>query len=201
MKKNAIVGSVLLIALGLVASPAMAQPKSPRGKSATQTGVGYSKWVTVDYSRPILRGRQGILGEGESYGQKVNAGAPVWRAGADMSTRLNSEVDLKFGETTLPAGEYSLFVELKSPDQWNLIVSNHKAQERYNPNDKEAIWGAYGYDVANDVLRVPMQVAPLADGLSIDQLTWLFGNVSETGGSLTLVWDNSVGTAAFSVAE
>ncbi len=201
MKNTAILGLVLLVTLALVATPALAQPKSPRGKAATQTGEGYAKWVTVDYSRPILRGRQGILGEGENYGTKVNAGAPVWRAGADMSTRLKSEVNLKFGETTVPAGEYSLFVDLKSATEWDLIVSNHKAQERYNPNDKEAIWGAYGYDAANDVLRVPMQVAPLADGLSIDQLTWLFGNVSETGGGLTLVWDNTVGTAAFSVAE
>ncbi len=201
MKKTAILGLVLLVTLALVATPALAQPKSPRGKAATQTGAGYAKWVTVDYSRPILRGRQGILGKGENYGMKVNAGAPVWRAGADMSTRLKSDVDLQFGETTVPAGEYSLFVDLKSPTEWHLIVSSHEAQERYNPNDKEAIWGAYGYDAANDVVRVPMQVAPLDDGLSIDQLTWLFGNVSEAGGGLTLVWDNTVGTAPFSVVE
>ena len=201
MKKTAILGLVVLIALALVAVPSLAQVKSPRGKAATQTGAGYAKWITVDYSRPILRGRQGIFGEGESYGQKVNAGAPVWRAGADTSTRLKSDVGLKFGETMVPAGEYSLFVDLKSPTEWHLIVSNHKAQASYNPNDKEAIWGAYGYDAANDVVRVPMQVAPLDDGVTIDQLTWVFGNVSEAGGGLTLVWDKTVATVPFMVAE
>jgi hypothetical protein len=116
-----------------------------------------------------------------------------------MSTRLKTEVDLVLGGTTLPAGEYSLFIELKSATEWNLIVSNHKAQERYNPDDKEAIWGAYGYDASNDVLRMPMQVGALAN--SIDELTYVFSDVTEAGGALVLVWENTIGTAPFAVAE
>ena len=199
MRRTIVSSLGIAIVLALVAIPVAAQPRSPRGQSATQTGAGFSKWISVDYSRPILRGRTGIFGEGEAYGQKVNAGAPVWRGGADMSTRLKTEVDLVFGETTLAAGEYSLFIELKSPTEWTLIVSKHKAQERYNPDDKEAIWGAYGYDASNDVLRMPMQVAALEN--SIDELTYVFSDVTETGGALVLVWERTIATAPFTVAE
>lgn len=199
MRRTTIISLTIALILALVSVAAAAQPRSPRGQAATQTGAGFSKWVSVDYSRPILRGRTGIFGEGEAYGQKVNAGAPVWRGGADMSTRLKTEVDLMFGETKLAAGEYSLFIELKSPTEWVLIVSNHKAQERYNPDDKEAIWGAYGYDASNDVLRMPMQVSAVEN--SIDELTYVFSDVTETGGSLVLVWEHTIGAAPFTVAE
>jgi hypothetical protein len=199
MRRTTVIALTIALVLALLSLPATAQPRSPRGQAATQTGAGFAKWVSVDYSRPILRGRTGIFGDGEAYGQKVNAGAPVWRAGADMSTRLKTEVDLVLGGTTLPAGEYSLFIELKSATEWNLIVSNHKAQERYNPDDKEAIWGAYGYDASNDVLRMPMQVGALAN--SIDELTYVFSDVTEAGGALVLVWENTIGTAPFAVAE
>ena len=199
MPRTTVIALTIALVLALISLPATAQPRSPRGQAATQTGAGFAKWVSVDYSRPILRGRTGIFGDGEAYGQKVNAGAPVWRAGADMSTRLKTEVDLVLGRTTLPAGEYSLFIELKSATEWNLIVSNHKAQERYNPDDKEAIWGAYGYDASNDVLRMPMQVGALAN--SIDELTYVFSDVTEAGGALALVWENTIGTAPFAVAE
>ena len=199
MRRTTVIALTIALVLALLSLPATAQPRSPRGQAATQTGAGFAKWVSVDYSRPILRGRTGIFGDGEAYGQKVNAGAPVWRAGADMSTRLKTEVDLVLGGTTLPAGEYSLFIELKSATEWNLIVSNHKAQERYNPDAKEAIWGAYGYDASNDVLRMPMQVGALAN--SIDELTYVFSDVTEAGGALVLVWENTIGTAPFAVAE
>lgn len=183
---------------------------SPSGKAATQVGGSWQeqngrtrytdgKWIEITYGRPILRGRENIFGEGDSYGQKLNAGAPVWRAGANVSTRLSTEVALEFGEHTLPAGEYSLFVELAGPTEWILIVSNHEAQQRYDPNDKEAIWGSYGYDSAKDALRVPMTVAP--NSVSIDELTFAFANMTQSGGTLALAWDRTVATVDFTVAE
>ena len=71
---------VFLVVLLGVADVAQAQPASPRGDAATQIG---ETWITVNYGRPILRGRTNIFGAGDSYGQTVNAGAPVWRAGAN----------------------------------------------------------------------------------------------------------------------
>ncbi len=199
MRKTVIFGLSTALLLALVSLPAAAQ-QSPKGKANTQTGAGFSKSVEVSYSRPILRGRRDIFGEGESYGQKVNAGAPVWRAGADVSTRLKTDVGLEFGGTAVPAGEYSLFVELNGADDWQLIVSNHEAQQNYDPNNKEALWGAYGYNQEQDVARAAMTVQPPI-GFSMDELTWYFTDVTETGFVLNLIWEQTTAAAAFTVAE
>ena len=199
MRSKAIVCSIALLAVALTL-PLVAQPakRSPAGSAATQVGEGYSKWVTVDYSRPILRGRAGIFGSGEEYGKKVYAGAPVWRAGADVSTRLKTEVDLKFGDTTVPAGEYSLFIDLGGPTNWTLLISKQPAMASFNRDKVGAeTWGAYGYDEKQVVAKVPMQVDALEPVM--DQLTWLFSNVSESGGTLVIAWDQTVAAAPFTV--
>ena len=66
-------------------------------------------------------------------------------------------------------------------------MSTHKAQEKYDPNNKEAIWGAYGYDAKNDVVRVPMQVAEIPFWL--EQLSWGFADVTDKGFTVHLWWD------------
>ena len=61
--------------------------------AATRGGVGCSiitgggKWVEITYGRPIKRGRN-VFGSGADYGKTLNAGAPVWRAGANQATRV-----------------------------------------------------------------------------------------------------------------
>ncbi len=194
-----LIAAVLLVA----ASAALAQrPASPRGEAAIQVGGEYEerryvggKWITVDYGRPILRGRTGIFGEGSDYGKGANAGAPVWRAGANQSTRFMTEVDLKFGDKTLPAGEYSMFIDLKEGD-WTLIMSTHAAKNGFR-EPGEGLWGAYNYTPDKDVLRVSMDVA--STPVSYEQLTISFVNVTAEGGSLALMWENTVGMASFSL--
>ncbi|MCY4534845.1 MAG: DUF2911 domain-containing protein [Bryobacterales bacterium] len=195
----ALMAAVLLV----VADTALAQrPASPRGEAAIQVGGEYEgrryvggKWITVDYGRPILRGRTGFFGEGASYGQAANAGAPVWRAGANKSTRFSTEADLKFGDETLPAGEYSMFVELKEGD-WTLILSTHAAKDGFR-EPGEGLWGAYEYTPDKDVLRVSMNVSSMP--VSYEQLTISFVNVTDKGGTLALMWENTVAMTSFTL--
>jgi hypothetical protein len=194
---------LIAVVLLVGASTAFAQrPASPRGEAAIQVGGEYEerryvggKWITVDYGRPILRGRTGIFGEGSDYGKGANAGAPVWRAGANQSTRFMTEVDLKFGDKTLPAGEYSMFIDLKEGD-WTLIMSTHSAKQGFR-EPGEGLWGAYNYTPDKDVLRVSMDVD--STPVSYEQLTISFVNVTAEGGSLALMWENTVGMASFSL--
>src|SRR2546427_11276794 len=120
------------------AAPTPSAPRraaSPAGTAATQIGGSSGKWIEIVYSRPILRGRTEIFGKGADYGKKVNGGAPVWRAGANQTTRLKTEVPLEISGKKLAPGEYSLFVDLKEGG-WTLIVSTQPYQEKYDPNDK-----------------------------------------------------------------
>ena len=167
---------------------------SPRGEAATQIG---GDWIVVDYGRPILRGRTGIFGEGDTYGDQVKGDAPVWRTGANKSTRLMTEVGLQFGEHMLPAGEYSLFVDLGA-DGWTLIVSSHAAKNS-GREEGDGLWGSYNYTADKDVLRVPM-IVDKAD-MSIDQFTVSFLNVTEMGGVLAVIWETTFAMVNFTVAK
>lgn len=172
------------------------RPASPRGEASTQIGSTDGPWMIVDYGRPILRGRTNPYGSGEEYGSGLNAGAPVWRAGANVSTTLTTQTDLGMGGAHIPAGTYTLFIELSGPGQWTLIVSNHKAKSNFR-SEEEGLWGSYGYSPDMDVVRVPMQVQPL--DVSLDQFTIAFMNVSESGGQIGFGWGTSMGIAAFEV--
>jgi len=199
-----VAGIAILVAGSLAQTPARKQA-SPAGTAATQIGGKYvevqggqryqdGKWIEVTYSRPIKRGRQNLFGAGADYGKAVSDGAPVWRAGANQTTRFKTEVPLVFDGKTLPAGEYSVFVELKE-NAWTLIFSNWPAQEKYDPNNKAALWGAYGYTPDKDVLRAAMKVEILP--LSIDQFTIAFIDMSAAGGTLAMVWDTTMATVEF----
>ncbi len=203
----AVVAIAILVVGGLAQTPAR-KPASPAGTAATQIGGKYvevqggqryqdGKWIEVTYSRPIKRGRQNLFGAGADYGKAVCDGAPVWRAGANQTTRFKTEVPLVFDGKTLPAGEYSVFVDLKE-NAWTLIFSNWPAQEKYDPNNKAALWGSYGYTPDKDVLRVAMKVETLA--LSIDQFTIAFIDMAADGGTLAMIWDTTIATVEFKAA-
>jgi len=189
-----LLGALASAALLLTAEPVTAQdrPPSPRGEASTQID---GNWIVVDYGRPILRGRTDIFGSPSDYGTAVNSGAPVWRAGANQSTRINTAADLTFGDETLPAGEYSVFVDLKS-DGWTLIFSNHTAKANYR-DEGDALWGAFGYSDDMDVLRVPMEMSKMDH--AADQFTILFVDVTENSGTLAMWWENTMATADFSI--
>jgi hypothetical protein len=161
--------------------------KTPEGGQTYRDG----KWIVVDYGRPLLRGRKDIFGAGADYGKTVNAGAPVWRAGANNTTRLTTQVPLQIGGKTLAPGIYNVFVDLK-PGKWTLVMSNQPVQETFDPNDKVRLSGATNYDPKFDLLRAPMTVG--AADHSIEQFTIGFINVTDAGATLTMAWEETVAT-------
>ncbi len=204
---------VMFVCMAFVAAALMVnaqsqerRPASPRGTAATELGGTWVKgergqsyqggtWIDLSYGRPIKRGRD-LFGGGSDL-KGLLAGAPVWRAGADQSTRLKTEVPLVIGGKTVPAGEYSLFIDGKD-GQWTLIVSSWPAQQKYDPANNAELWGAYGYTPDKDVVRVPMTLTK--NSLSVDELTWGFADVTTSGGKLVLMWDAVVATAPFTLA-
>jgi hypothetical protein len=192
-----VVAGAMLAQGGHVASPPGVASTEIRGKFAGGAEPEYrgGKWIEVTYGRPIKRGRD-LWGAGQNYGQMLNSGAPVWRAGANMSTRLKTELPLVINGKPVPAGEYSLFIELK-PQAWTLIVSRWAAQKDFNPADKNALWGSFDYTPAKDVVRAPMKLETLPH--SVDQLTWQFLDMSDAGGSLAIEWDKTIASVPFKV--
>jgi Protein of unknown function (DUF2911) len=206
LRRHGLITALMLLAAGFAlaqtpapgAAPTPAATRraaSPPGTAATQVGT---KWIEITYSRPILRGRTDIFGTGADYGKKVDASAPVWRAGANQTTRLKTEVPLEIGGKKLEPGEYSLFVDLKESG-WTLIVSTQPYQEKYDPNEKAKTWGAYNYDPKFDVARVPMKM--VTPQVSADQFTIGFVNMTDKGGAIAMAWEKTGAVAPFAVAQ
>jgi Protein of unknown function (DUF2911) len=206
MRVRSLISAVVLS--GVISAALLAQPvpevklvPSPQGQAAIQVGGRWEKtaegaqayrdgkWIVVDYGRPLLRGRKEIFGAGADYGKTVNAGAPLWRAGANNTTRLTTQAPLQVGGKTLAPGVYNVFVDLK-PGNWTLVLTNQPVQEAFDPNDKVRLSGATNYDPKFDLLRAPMTVR-MSDA-SVEQFTINFTNVTDAGATMTMAWDKTV---------
>jgi hypothetical protein len=190
--------------------PVVKLPPSPMGQAAVQLGGAWEKtaeggqryrdgkWIVVDYGRPLLRGRKDIFGTGADYGKQVMDGSAIWRAGANDTTTLTTQAPLVIGGKTIEPGVYNVFVELK-PGNWTLVLNTQTRQEKYDPNDKVKLFGAYNYDSKSDVLRAPMTVRTTDH--SVEQFTIGFVNVTDSAATLTMAWEKTVASVEFRLAS
>ena len=156
-------------------------------------------WIDITYGRPLLRGREAFTGTGADFGKAAYADAPVWRAGANLSTRLKTSAPLVIGTTTVPAGEYSLFIEFKNPTDWTFIVSSWAQAQRFGAPITEGLYGAFGYTPEKDVARAAMRVDALP--FKVEQLTWEFVDMTADGGRMAILWDRTVASVPFRFAR
>ena len=156
-------------------------PQSPAAKAEVSIN---GKTISIDYSSPRVKGREGkIFTKDGRIGQDPHY--PVWRAGANAATTLKTEANLTIGNLNVPAGTYTLFVDISDPAKWVLIVSKDTGE-----------WGL-SYDSTKDLGRVPMQTSkPPAMVENLDyKLT-----VDTTGkGTLTLSWEDVTASVKFTV--
>lgn len=83
---------------------------SDRGKSVLQLEGGA---VSVEYGRPALKGRDL---------EKLIEPGREWRMGSNAPTTLNTDVDLKFGDKTIPKGTYVLKAKPVEQQDWLLLI-------------------------------------------------------------------------------
>jgi hypothetical protein len=195
--------------LSAQAIPEVKLVASPPGQAAAQLGGRWEKtaeggqryvdgkWIVIDYSRPILRGRTPIFGTGADYGKMVTGDAAIWRAGANDTTRITTQAPLHIGDKTIAPGVYNVFVDLK-PNQWTLVLNTQEVQPKFDPNDKVRLSGATNYNAKFDILRVPMTVASRAD--SVEQFTIAFANVTANTAKLIMTWEKTVASVDLRLA-
>ena len=208
--KHLTTAAVLILWASVATLAQQERPLSPPGTATAMVGGEWvkdaagapvyqgGKWIEVTYGRPMLRQRTNIFGTGADYGVAVRAGTALWRAGANSTTVLKTEVPLAFAGKTVPAGEYGVLIDLRSPTQWTLVLSSQPRQAQFDANNKTDLNGATNYDQKFDVARVPMQVDSKAAS-KLDQLTIFFCDVTKTSGKLAIAWENTVATVEFMV--
>jgi hypothetical protein len=189
---------------GIASTQVLGTYVKPAGRGAPALGgENYEggKWIEILYGRPLKRGRD-LWGSGDTYGRAALVGSPIWRAGANVTTRLRTEVPLVIGGKTIAAGEYTLFIDLKE-NNWTFVVSTWPAQLQFDPatslSNKNALWGSYNYTPAKDVLRTPMKLETLPH--VTEQLTWEFVDMTNTSGAMAIRWDKVMASVPFNVAK
>lgn len=151
-----------------LAAPARAQqlelPRpSPNAKASQFIGVTE---VSVDYSSPGVKNRK-IWGGVVPFDK-------VWRAGANSATKVSFTKDVVIDGKPVAAGSYAFFI-IPSATKWTMIL---------NRDPKNA--GVFGYDKANDVLRVDVKPQPIP---MRERLVYTFSNMTDTQGNLDLEWE------------
>ncbi len=147
-------------------------------KSSITQHVGLDTQITINYSRPAVKGRE-VWGNIVSYGlaepDRYSRGKKFpWRAGANENTTIEFNNDIKIEGSQIPAGKYSVHM-IPSENEWIII---------FNKNNNQ--WGSYSYDESADALRV--KVKPL-NGTFQEFLTYNFGNITENSVVAFLHWE------------
>jgi hypothetical protein len=167
----------LLVCTAILATAAMAfAQKPPASPPQKATGTIGGHTITIDYSAPNVKGREGkVFGADGLIKTAHGSQYPIWRAGANAATTLTTDASLKIGDINVPAGKYTLFVDISDPDNWVLIV-----------NKKTGEWGL-AYDASQDLGKTKMQMSkPPA---MVEQLKWDIND-----GALALAWENRMAT-------
>jgi len=138
---------------------------SPRDTSRATVGEAV---IAVEYSRPAARGRN-IWGDVVQYDR-------VWRLGADAATHLSTTTDLTIGGAKIPAGRYSIWMELSRNGTSHLIV-----------NKRVNIFGTM-YDESQDFARIPLERVTLP--AAVERLT-----IGVVDSKLRIAWGDAAWVA------
>lgn len=173
--KHVLICTGLLFAATTLFAQQAPPKKPPLSPPATCTATIGGKTITITYSSPRVRGREGAIFTKDGLISK-DKHYPVWRAGANAATTLKTDGDLTIGKLHVPAGTYTLFVDISDPAHWVLIVSNATGE-----------WGL-AYDPTKDLGKTPMMTSkPPA---MVEDLTYTLTDDGGGKGTLTLAWED-----------
>lgn len=170
MKITLALTSLALICAGL------ASAQSP---AKVETATIGGKAVTIKYSAPSVRGRQ-IFGDGGLVSK--DGTYPVWRAGANSATALHTDADLTIGNLSVPKGDYTVFVLVKDPNAWELVINRQTGQ-----------WGLT-YDASKDLGRVKMTMS--VPSAPVELLKYTLTDAGGGKGKLELAWEKHVASVS-----
>lgn len=148
-----------------VTMPAWAQIRASEEASLTQTVDGTT--ITLDYSRPRMRGRA-IFGGIVHWGE-------VWTPGANWATTLETNHDITLDGHDLPAGKYSMWMVVNQ-DSWTLVLDPDARRFHTDPPEERP-----------EQIRYPLTVETAPE---TEVLTWSIPVIRSDGMILEMTWSD-----------
>lgn len=175
MKKLALLTIALVFSCTLGAQIQTPQP-SPAAK-IWQT-VGLTE-VTIDYSRPSMRGRT-------IFGDLVPFDA-LWRTGANGYTKVSFNKDVTIANQAVKAGTYSVFTK-PGKATWEVFFYTD-TQGGGTPSD---------WDDSKVVAKTTVPVMPIE--MPVETFTITIDDVTSSGAHLGILWENTYVGIPFGVS-
>jgi hypothetical protein len=171
--------AVIKWVFALVFTSGLAFAQSPPAQASVTIG---GKTLSINYSAPAVRGRKifvpgGVISHDPTY--------PVWRAGANAATAFHTDADLDVGGLRVPKGDYTLWILIKDPEAWELIINKQTGQ-----------WGL-SYNAAQDIGRAKMTMSkPPAP---IERMKYTLTDLGGNKAKLQLEWENHIASVPIAV--
>jgi len=166
--KKLIFSLLLTVAFTFGALAQIQTPAASPEQTLTQS-VGLSS-VTVQYSRPAMRGRA-------IFGDLVPMDK-LWRTGANKNTLVTFESDATVGGSPLKAGTYALYT-VPSKDEWTVyFYTDTENRGLPKPWDENKIAAVY-------------KVKAQSLDSSVESFTITIDKVADSGAHLTISWENT----------
>lgn len=186
---NTLKSALITAAIVLSALPIAAQQQRTSPHETVSTVIGDRRTgcrITITYGRPYAKNPRG----GDV--RKVWGGLVPWgrayRLGADEATLLTTQQPLVFGETTIPAGAYTLY-----------LVPQEDGVSKLAFSSKLGGWGV-PVDESADVARVDLKKE--TSDKAADQLTISIDRGSDgASGAIRIAWENTQFVAPFTVKK
>jgi hypothetical protein len=161
----------IVVAMGMVAhaTPALAQVKGSELGSISQVIDGTT--ITMQYSRPRVRGRNPL------FGTKAVHWGEVWTPGANYATTLEADKSITLDGRAVPKGKYSVWFVVRQSGDWTMVLDPKWKQFHNMPPDSNP---------AQIRFAVRAREAPFTE-----VLTWSWPALRVDGGTLVMNWDRT----------
>ncbi len=174
MKKFVLTTMATLFSLALFAQLQTPQP-SPSAKLEQKVGLTD---VTIEYSRPAMRGRT-IFGDLVPFNK-------LWRTGANANTKISFSDDIIFGGQKVKAGTYAIYSKPGS-SSWEVLLYSDSGN-----------WGVpQDWDAAKVVATAEAEVEKNAQ--TVESFSISIQNLNNAGASLVIAWENTQVSVAIEV--
>jgi hypothetical protein len=180
-----IIAATLISALPLLAQQKKAASTGGNSPHETTSAVIDGSRVTITYGRPFTKDPK--TGEPRKIWGGLVPWDKAWRTGSDEATLLVTQQPLVIGETTIPAGAYTLY-----------SVPSESGTSKLAFSTKLGAWGA-PVNEKDDLARVDMKKETLEK--PVDQFTMAVAKNPSGGGVIKLMWENTQFTVPFTVKK
>jgi hypothetical protein len=124
--------------------------------------------VSLEYSRPLARGRTDLFGKVVHWGE-------LWTPGANDATVLEVSEEVRLNGHAVPPGRWSMWIIPSRVGPWELVL-----------DARDTLFHTQRPELDDEQIRFVVDVTHDADHVEV--LTWSFPRVADDGGTMQMNW-------------